>query len=82
MKAVVQRAVTVDKARQVVLMEGSVHSMPSSTLLRGQSVGAAQTRTVDYEMGKTYGQLDADQYYGGLQGEASHTCCFVTCMSI
>ena len=80
MKAVVQRAVTVDKARQAALTgshlpaEGSVHSMPSSTIVRGQSVGAVQTRTVDYELGKTYGQLDADQYYGGLQGEASHTC--------
>lgn len=44
--------------------------MPSSSLRRGQSLGAAQTAQTDYELGKTYGQLDADQYYGGLRGEA------------
>ena len=74
-KTVITRAVTVDKVRQFALASNSlsprdiVHSMPSSSLKRGQSLGVGRAAQTDYELGKTYGQLDADQYYGGLRGE-------------
>lgn len=81
MKTVIQRAVTVDKARQIATHGNSLlatdrqHSMPSSGLRRGQSVSAVRTGKVNYELGKTYGQFDADKYYGGFHGGAL---CFVS----
>lgn len=75
MKAVIQRAVTVDKVRQIATSGQTLSprtSVVNSTLRRGQSVSAAQSSKVDYELGKTYGQLDADRYYGGLH---SKLCC-------
>ena len=78
LKAALARAVTVEKACRGFLLDStpparsslqSKQSVPSSTLQRGQSVGAGQAGQIDYELGKTYGMQDANQYFGGMRGD-------------